>query len=186
MKNLLELFTTFFRIGAFTFGGGYAMIPLIQHEVCENKRWIKEEEIVDILALAQSVPGAIAVNSSTFIGHRIAGFKGALAATLGVVLPSFLIILSLAGLLIQFGDNAIIEKVFAGIRAVVVSLIAAAVFKLYRSCLIDTWTTIIAIVSFSVLVVFDIHPILAIICGGIVGISIFPKIALVAKAKGDN
>src|SRR5690554_2733161 len=96
MRILWELFITFFKIGAFTFGGGYAMIPLIQCEVCDNKCWVKEEDIVNVLALAQTVPGAIAVNASTFIGHRIAGFQGALAATLGVVLPSFLIILSLA------------------------------------------------------------------------------------------
>ncbi|KJS20874.1 MAG: chromate transporter [Clostridiaceae bacterium BRH_c20a] len=175
MRILWELFITFFKIGAFTFGGGYAMIPLIQTEVCYNKNWVKEEDIVDLLALAQTVPGAIAVNASTFIGYRIFGFRGALAATLGVVLPSFLIILSLAGLLIKYGDNQLLEKMFTGIRAVVVSLIMAAVIKLYRPCIIDHWTLIIAVAALFALIIFNIHPIIAIIGGGAAGYVIYMK-----------
>lgn len=186
MNLLLELFITFFRVGAFTFGGGYAMIPLIQYEVCDNKNWIKEEDIVDILALAQSVPGAIAVNSSTFIGYRIAGIRGAIAATFGVVLPSFLIILGLAGLLLKYGDNLILEKIFYGIRAVVVSLILAAVYKLYKSCLIDYWTVIIAILAFALLIIFNIHPIFAIVCGAIVGLILYYNTQQNLKTKGGN
>ena len=175
MRILWELFITFFKIGAFTFGGGYAMIPLIQSEVCYNKGWVKEEDIVDLLALAQTVPGAIAVNVSTFIGYRIAGFRGALAATLGVVLPSFLIILSLAGLLIKYGDNQLLEKMFTGIRAVVVALIMAAVIKLYKPCIIDRWTLAFAATAFFALFIFNIHPIIAIIGGGAAGYVIYTK-----------
>ncbi|MFZ5944359.1 MAG: chromate transporter [Bacillota bacterium] len=178
MKILWELFATFFKIGAFTFGGGYAMIPLIQCEICDNKCWVKEEDIVDILALAQTVPGAIAINSSTFVGYRIAGIKGALAATLGVILPSFLIILSLAGLLLKYGELEILEKMFAGIRAVVVALILGAVVKMKKSCIIDRSTLAVAIISLLVLVIFDIHPIFAIICGAIIGYILYSKFVI--------
>lgn len=175
MRILWELFITFFKIGAFTFGGGYAMIPLIQCEVCDNKQWIKEEDMVDILALTQTLPGAIAVNASTFIGYRIAGFWGAFFATLGVVIPAFLIILSLAGLLIKYGDNQILQKMFLGIRAVVVALILAAVVKMYKPCIFDRWTLILALIAFGSLVIFDIHPIITIIVGGISGYFLYKK-----------
>lgn len=173
MNILWQLFITFFKIGAFTFGGGYAMIPLMQCEVCENKCWVNEDEIVDILVLAQSVPGAVAVNASTLIGHRIAGFKGALAATLGVVLPSFIIILALSGFLLKYGDSHLLEKAFYGIRAVVVALILAAVFKLRRSCICDYRTLALALISFITLLVFAMHPITAIIAGGIAGVTLY-------------
>lgn len=185
MKFLWEIFITFFKIGAFTFGGGYAMLPLIEHEVCSNKRWVSEEDIVDVLAVAQSVPGAIAINSSTFIGYKIAGLRGAFAATLGTVLPSFLIILVLAGFLLKYSDNVILNKVFYGIRAVVVALIGSAVFKLGKKSISDILTLIIAIVAFLLLIIFDFHPIFTIIAGGLFGILVYPKVFPSKAEKGD-
>jgi chromate transporter len=186
MKILWELFITFFKIGGFTFGGGYAMIPLIQQEVCTTKKWVNEEDIVDVLAIAQSVPGAIAINSSTFIGYKVAGVKGAFAATLGVVLPAFLIILTLAGFLLQYGDSPILAKVFYGIRAVVVALIAAAVFKMCKSCITDYRTLIIAVLAFIFLFFFNLSPVIAIIIGGITGVILYQSLPLNQVDKGDN
>ncbi|NLT95645.1 MAG: chromate transporter [Clostridia bacterium] len=186
MKLLWEIFITFFKIGAFTFGGGYAMIPLMQHEVCTLKKWVREEDMVDVLVVAQSTPGAIAINSSTFIGYKIAGIKGAFAATLGVILPAFLIILSLAGLLMKYGDSAIMLKVFYGIRAVVVALIVAAVFKMFKSCITDYGTLLIAVISFFLLFYFRLTPVVAIIIGGIAGLIIYKVFLFSQDTKGDN
>lgn len=186
MKLLWELFFTFFKIGAFTFGGGYAMLPLMEHEVCTTKKWICEEDMVDVLAIAQSVPGAIAINSSTFIGYKIAGIKGAFVATLGVILPSFLIILALAGLLVEYGGTPILTKVFYGIRAVVVALIVAAVFKMYKSCVTDYPTLIIAFMAFGSLFFFNLSPVAAIIVGGIVGVVLYKRFPLSQENKGES
>ena len=130
--NLGALFITFFKIGAFTFGGGYAMIPLIQREVAEKKGWVSEEDILDIVAIAESTPGPIAINAATFIGKRVAGFWGAFCATFGVVLPSFVIILVLSRLLNLFGDLKPVRYAFYGIRAGVVALILKALVSMYK------------------------------------------------------
>lgn len=130
----LELFQVFFKIGAFTFGGGYAMIPLIQREASEQKKWISEEDILEIVAIAESTPGPIAINAATFIGNRVAGFFGALCATLGVVLPSFCIIAVIAGVLRQFESLKAVRYAFWGIRAGVLALIVKALYTMYRQC----------------------------------------------------
>ncbi len=127
---LFDMFKTFFKVGAFTIGGGYAMIPIIQKEIVDNKRWVEEDEFLDTIAIAQGSPGPIAVNVSIFVGYKLKGFKGALACALGTVLPSFLIILLIATVFFQFRNNPIIEKVFLGIRPAVVALIASAVYKI--------------------------------------------------------
>jgi chromate transporter len=123
-RKLVRMFLTFFRIGAFTIGGGYAMLPLIEREFVEKQGWVSEDEIVDIFAIVQSVPGVIAINSSIFIGYRIAGLAGALAATLGMVLPSFIIISVIAAFFVQFRDIPAVQNAFAGIRAGVTALFA--------------------------------------------------------------
>ena len=114
MKPVFDLFLTFMKIGAFTFGGGYAMIPLIQREVCTNKKWLKDEDILDIIAIAESTPGPIAINAATFVGYRVAGFFGAFMATLGVVLPSFVIITAISFVLKAFGDLKVVKYAFTG------------------------------------------------------------------------
>ena len=133
MKKSIELFLTFMKIGAFTFGGGYAMIPLIQKEVCENKKWLSEKDISDIVVISESTPGPIAINTATFIGYRRAGFWGACMATLGVVLPSFLIISLISLMLTEFQNYKPVRYAFMGIRAAVLALILKALWMMFRS-----------------------------------------------------
>ena len=131
-KRILTLFLTFFKIGAFTFGGGYAMIPLIQREIVEKHGWMTDEDILDIFAIAESTPGPIAINSATFVGYRTAGFWGATLATTGVVLPSFVIILLISFLLTGFADIPAVQYAFFGIRAGVLALLVKALWTMYK------------------------------------------------------
>ena len=132
LSRVLKLFAIFFKIGAFTFGGGYAMIPLIQKETVENQKWITDDDILEIIAIAESTPGPIAINSATFVGYRVAGFFGAFAATLGVVLPSFVIILAISFILNQFSSNTYVKAAFFGIRAGVLALLFKALYTMYK------------------------------------------------------
>lgn len=136
-----QLFTTFFKIGAFTLGGGYAMIPLVEREVVTNRHWIAETEFLDLIALAQSAPGIIAVNTAVFVGYKIAGWRGLLASVLGAVMPSFCIILLIASCFTRFRDYPAVEAVFKGIRPAVVALIAAPLWKMGKSAKV-TWRTL--------------------------------------------
>ena len=133
MHKNIDLFLTFMKIGAFTFGGGYAMIPLIQKEVCENKKWLNEKEITDIVAISESTPGPIAINAATFVGYNTSGFLGACMATLGVVLPSFLIISLISMILTQFQDFKPVRYAFMGIRAAVLALILKTLWMMFKS-----------------------------------------------------
>lgn len=130
-----QLFYTYLKIGTFTLGGGYAMLPLIQREVVDRKGWIDEEEFLNMIALAQAAPGLIAVNSAIFIGWRIGGWRGVCGAVLGAVLPSFLIILAIAMIFREWKELPAVEAVFKGIRPAVVALIAAPLFKMGKSAL---------------------------------------------------
>ena len=132
MKKLLDLFVAFFKVGILTFGGGYAMLPMLQREVVERHGWITEEEILDCYAIGQCTPGVIAVNTSTFVGYRQAGVWGAVAATLGVIFPSLVIITVLANVIRRFSDFEIVEHAFAGIRVAVCVLVAQAVVRLWK------------------------------------------------------
>lgn len=133
-KKAIKLFATFFKIGAFTFGGGYAMIPLIQHEVAEKNEWITDEDILEIVAIAESTPGPIAINSATFVGYRICGALGSLAATLGVVFPSFIIILTISFVLNAFQSIRAVQYAFMGIRAGVLALVLKALISMFKKC----------------------------------------------------
>lgn len=126
------MFLTFFKIGGFTFGGGYAMIPLIQKEAVENKGWITDEDILEIIAIAESTPGPIAINAATFVGYRTCGFLGAACATFGVVLPSFVIILLISYVLEQFQQIKAVQYAFNGIRAGVLALLCKAIWTMYK------------------------------------------------------
>ena len=130
--KILDLFITFFKIGAFTFGGGYAMIPLIQHETVEKKHWLTDEEILEIVAIAESTPGPIAINSATFVGYKVAGVFGSVAATLGVVLPSFIVISILSFIISAFKENKYVRYAFFGIRAGVLALILKALISMFK------------------------------------------------------
>ena len=133
VKELWKIFLTFIKIGAFTFGGGYAMIPLIQREAVENHNWVTDEDILDIVAIAESTPGPIAINAATFVGYRVKGFLGALAATFGVVLPSFVIILAISFVLRQFKEMTAVQYAFNGIRAGVLVLMLKALIKMFKT-----------------------------------------------------
>lgn len=171
-KMLWTLFITFFKIGGFTFGGGYAMIPLIEREMVEGKGWINREDIVDILAVSQSLPGAIAINSATFIGYKIAGIPGAISATLGVILPSVIVITVIASIFVAFKENMIVQKVFAGIRSAVVALIAVAAWNIGKSSIKDAIGLVIAIGAFIASAILDIHAIYIILVGIMLGLII--------------
>ena len=132
LKRLFQVFFTFFRIGAFTFGGGYAMIPLIQNEAVEKHHWVTDDDILEIIAIAESTPGPIAINSATFVGYRAAGVLGSVFATLGVVLPSFVIILILSFVLQAFQEVRAVQYAFFGIRAGVLALLCKALWTMYK------------------------------------------------------
>ena len=131
-KKLFPLFLTFMKIGGFTFGGGHAMIPLIQRETVENKKWVTDDDILEIIAIAESTPGPVAINSATFVGYRTAGFWGAVCATMGVVLPSFLIILAITYLMDNFMDLPAVQYAFKGINAGVLALLVKALWNMYK------------------------------------------------------
>lgn len=167
-KTLFQLFWTFFKIAPVTFGGGFAMIPLIENEVVEKRKWMKSEEVTDVFALSQSVPGAVAINSATFIGHRIAGMRGAMAAMIGVSLPTFLIVLLLGIVYFFTQDNPKIESAFISIRVSIVAIIAYAAIKIGKSAVVDKSTFCILIAGIPVL--FFLHPVIVIVAGAVVGI----------------
>ena len=167
---LIDLFFTFFKIGAFTFGGGYAMLPIIQREIVENKGLISEEEFMDAIALAQASPGPVAVNTSVYVGYRIMGFKGAISSTLGAVLPSFIIILLIAAYFIKFRNNQIVERVFLGIRPAIVALILAAVYKMWIKTNRTYLKLFVAIGTVFIIIFLGISPIWVVISGALVSV----------------
>ena len=147
MNLYLQIFTSFAKIGAFTIGGGYAMIPLIQEEVVNKKRWIEEEDFMDVLAISQSAPGLLSVNISIFLGYRLRGTKGSVVATLGSVLPSFLIILMIAMFFAGYQDNPTVMKIFKGIRPVVVALIAVPMINMAKKAKLNIYTAALAVAT---------------------------------------
>lgn len=140
MKFYIDLFLAFFRIGAFTLGGGYAMVPLIEREVVENKKWLEGTEFIDALAIAQSLPGPIAVNTSVFVGYKVRGLVGSLVGLLGTVLPSFICMLVIAAFFSQIRENPTVAAIFTGIRPAVVALIAASVWSLGKKAKLNWFT----------------------------------------------
>lgn len=169
MKELFDLFWTFCKIGALTFGGGYAMLPLIQREIVENKKWSTEKEILDYYAVGQCTPGVIAVNTATFIGFKLRGIVGGLVATLGVIFPSIIIILIIASFLQSFASLAIVQSAFAGIRVAVVALIITTVIKLIKSSVKDYLGIIITVVTFVLSAFIGISPVYIVIAAGLIG-----------------
>ena len=166
-KKALKLFLVFFKIGAFTFGGGYAMVPIIQSEVAEKRGWIKNEDILDILAISESTPGPIAINSATFVGYKVAGFWGSFCATFGVVLPSYIIISIISLLLKEFHDIQAVKYAFFGIRAGVLALILKSLWTMFKKVKKSVIPYLIVAVSFILAVFTDIN-VLFIIAGSAV------------------
>ncbi len=168
--ELWRLFATFFKIGAFTFGGGYAMIPLIQRETVETRKWITDEDVLEIIAIAESTPGPIAINSATFVGSRVAGVPGALCATLGVILPSFIIILLVARVLDAFQHLRALRYAFFGIRAGVLALILKAFWNMYRKCPKGAVPYCIAAGAFILAAVLKLNVLIVILCCAAAGL----------------
>ncbi len=179
MNLYIKLFLTFLKIGAFTFGGGYAMIPLISREAVENHKWIEDKDILDIVAIAESTPGPIAVNAATFVGYRVGGVLGAFCATLGVVLPSFVIIYIISFVLRQFQDFKGVQYAFAGIRAGVLALLIKALVSMYKQAPKGLLSYIIMGASFIAAAFLNVNAVLIIIACAIAGIIS----ALIAKKE---
>lgn len=170
MTNLYwESFKTFFKIGAFTLGGGYAMIPIIESEVVDKHRWIEKAEFLDLIAIAQSCPGVFAINISIFVGYKLRKIKGALCTALGTALPSFVIILLIAMFFKRFQDNATVAAMFNGIRPAVVALIAAPTFNLAKSAHITIANCWIPIGSALLIWLLGVNPVYIIIAAGLGG-----------------
>ena len=170
MKILADLFITFAKIGAVTFGGGYAMLPILQREIVENKHWGTDEELADYYAIGQCTPGVIAVNVATFIGRKTAGNIGGIAATLGVVFPSVVIITLLAGVIQAYSSLEWVAHAFAGVRVCVCVLIFNAVIKLFSKAIIDAKTLCIYIVVLGCAVFLNMSPVVFVVLSALAGI----------------
>ena len=169
MKELIDLFLTFARIGGFTFGGGYAMLPMLQKEVVERRHWATEDELMDYYAIGQCTPGVIAVNTATFIGYRLRGIVGGIAATLGVIAPSIVVITLIAAFIQGFAHIPAVSHAFAGIRACVCVLIFNAVVKLAKKSLIDKMTVSLFCIILALSLFSSISPALLVIGAGLFG-----------------
>lgn len=170
MHTLLKLFLAFCRIGAFTFGGGYSMLPMLQREVVERHGWATEEELLDYFAVGQCTPGVIAVNTATFIGYKEKKIAGAICATLGVILPSIVIILAIAMVLDSFSHIPAVQHAFSGIRVAVGALIVSAVIQLFRKNVKSIFQIALCILAFVVVAVFGQSPIYVVIGAAIAGL----------------
>ena len=157
--NLFALFSSFFRVGALTIGGGYAMLPVIQREVIETRHWLSTDEFVELLAIAEMTPGPVAINTATFVGYRTAGLPGSIMATLGVVLPSFSIILTIAVFFPRFASYPVVQRLFYGIRPAVVALIGHALYKLGKKVLVNGFGYAVALAVFLAQLLLGMPPI---------------------------
>ena len=172
MKELLEIFIVAFRVGIMTFGGGYAMLPILQREVVENRKWVTEAEILDYYAIGQCLPGIIMVNTIIFVGQKRRGTIGGIAAALGTVCPALIIITVIAALITNFADSEIVKKAFAGIRVCVCVLIFNAVVKLWKSSVIDWKSFAIFALVAALSLVTDITPVIFVVLSAVLGIVI--------------
>lgn len=169
MNIYLEGFKTFFKIGCFTLGGGYAMIPLIEEEIVNKKKWLGKEDFLDLMAISQTLPGVFAVNFSIYIGHKLRGLRGSIALALGTILPSFLIILLIALFFTNFSENRLVEAIFKGIRPAVVALIAAPCIRLARTAHItlqNIWLPVFTALAIWLLGASPVYIILIVGVGG--------------------
>lgn len=170
MNKMIEMFISFFKIGAFTFGGGYAMIPIMEREFVTNKKWITKEEFVDIIALSQSFPGVLAGNTSSFIGNKMFGAKGAALAVFAVSLPSIIVILLIVSLFTKFRQNYYVDLAMKGINAAVPALILIAIVSMSKNLKKTWYTALVLIASLIALVYFNVHPLFVIISAALLGI----------------
>ena len=170
LRELISLFLVFAKVGVMTFGGGYAMLPILQREIVENKGWASEEELADYFAIGQCTPGVIAVNTATFIGRKRFGVAGGIVATLGVVFPSLVIISLLAGVITQFSELAWVKNAFAGVRVCVCVLIANAVWKLGKKSIVDKWAAGIFLLVAAAAIGTDWSPVVFVLFASVCGV----------------
>jgi chromate transporter len=181
-----QLFATFFRIGLFTFGGGFAMLPIIEREMVTNKKWLKADELLNIFALAQSMPGPVAVNASTFIGRQLAGTSGAVMAMLGATLPSVLVILIVAAGLAGFQEQPAVQYFFRGVLACVTALILLTAIKMARKVIHGIWSLLLTVLTVFCVTVLQVHALLTIIGGALAGALIYLLRPLIKKDRGTQ
>lgn len=172
VKFILKIFLSFFKISPLSFGGGFAMIPIIEDEVVRKKEWVTKEQIIDIFAIIQSLPGAIAVNAASLVGYQIAGVFGAIAAFLGVILPTFAIMIVFGAMLITYQHNFFVQAALQGIRPVVVAMIASAGYKMSKVTIVDKTCLAITVVSVLTLLMFKSLIFVVIVSGAVFGIGI--------------
>ena len=170
MNQYLDLFLSFARVGVMTFGGGYAMLPILEREVVDGKGWATSEELMDYYAVGQCTPGVIAVNTATFIGQKQAGNLGGIVATLGIVFPSLVIITAIAGVLTNFSHLAVVQNAFAGIRVCVCVLVFNAVVKLWKNAVVDKWSLLLFLAVFLLSLLLDVSPVIFVIITAAAGI----------------
>lgn len=170
MKNLILLFWSFLKIGAFSFGGGYAMITLIEREIVDHRAWINAQEFRDIIGISQMTPGPVSINSATFVGYKIGGVLGSLCATLGVVTVSFTLVFILSHYLIKFKESKIVKSALLGMRPTLIGLIISAVLSLSKGVYSDIKSIVIALITLGLLLWDKIHPIIIIIISAVMGI----------------
>lgn len=173
MIILFELFKSFFKIGAFSFGGGYAMLPLIEKEVIDVHSWISSSEFIDIIAISEMTPGPIAINSATFLGYKVAGVMGSAVATFGVALPSFIVMSLIYMFVDKFKNSPQMEWVFRGIRPVVLGMIASAAVSVGRSAFIDIKAVLISFAVFYIVTFKKVNPIFVLVMAGIAGVILY-------------
>ncbi len=173
MSILIQLFVSFFKIGAFSFGGGYAMLPLLEKEVIKTHNWMSSREFIDIFAISEMTPGPIAVNSATFLGYKVAGFIGAFTATFAVILPSFIVISLIFAFILKFKNSPYVDWIFKGIRPIVLGLILAAGITVAKTSFIDIKSILIGGLLFYLVSFKKFNPLWGIILAGILGLVLY-------------
>lgn len=169
MKRYLEIFTTFFKIGLFTFGGGYSMLPLLNKEVAQNRKWATEDEIMDFYSVSQCLPGIIAINTSIFVGYKVKGVPGGVMAAMGAVAPSLIIILIIASCISNFLDIEYVQYALAGVRIGVCAIVTHTIIEMFRKNIQDYFTCILFIAAFIASFVYDVSTIIMILSFSLVG-----------------
>ena len=172
MNILVELFVVFFKLGAFTIGGGIAMLPLLQNTLIEEKKWFTKEEFVDIVAVCQSLPGVVAVNMATYVGYKKKGLLGSIVSTFGVIIPSFVIILIIAKFVSSLGDNRIAMGAMAGLRAAALGMVAVALIQLAPAAIKNKWAMLAAAAAFVLIAVLNINTAYVILLFAVIGITV--------------
>ncbi|WP_186429115.1 chromate transporter [Clostridium sp. BSD9I1] len=173
MNIILQLFLSFLKIGAFSFGGGYAMLPLIEREIVKNHNWISYREFIDIIGISQMTPGPIAINSATFVGYKVGGVLGSTAASIGVVTTSFILVSIATHYIMKFKESRVIKSAFMGMRPALIALILSAFWSLAKTSYTDVKSAIIGILTLVMLLSKRIHPIMVIVVAGVLGVILY-------------